>query len=137
MSFKKFNPISETEITTGQPIDASLLNKIKDNFDNIKPRNTYLILDYSIDWSLASVFEKNLTGSDPASVTFSILNVEEGGSRSVVIKNTHSGTKTVNFSGVLWAESDPITSVFAGTTTIYTFVSSNGIVYATAVENMG
>lgn len=137
MSFKQFNPILEAEITTGQPIDASLLNKIKDNFDNIKPRDTYALLDFTIDWSLGTVFEKMLTGSDPASVTFDIINIEEGGSRSVVIKNTHTATKTVNFSGVLWAESDPINSVFAGTTTIYTFVSSNGVVYATAVENMG
>lgn len=137
MAFKTYNQILDAEVAAGAPVDANLLGKIKDNFDNLKPRDTFIVLDSTIDWSLANVYKKTLTGVDPATTNMSIINIEEGSSKSVVVNNTDSVLKNIVFAGVLWAESDPVTQIPAGTTTVFTFVSSDGIVYATAVESLG
>jgi hypothetical protein len=137
MSFFTFNRISDAEVSAGSVFDSSLMQKIKNNFENLKPEASLIVSGTSIDWSLSNVFEREITVLDAASTSFSLINIENGGSKSIIIKNTSGINKDVLFTGAKWSDSDITSEVLSNSTTIFTFVSNGGEIYATAVENMG
>lgn len=86
----------------------------------------------NIDFSTGNYFTVTPSGT----VTITPTNVTAAGkSQTVSILIVNTGSQTVNFSGILWAEGTAPT-ITAGGTDIVTLVSFGSTVYGTTVQNL-
>lgn len=55
----------------------------------------------------------------------------------VIIKNETGGDLTVDFpAGIKWQEATPIVDVVAGTTSIFTFIKADDVIYVSSVDGL-
>lgn len=85
-----------------------------------------------IDWSLDDTFYKGLSGD----ATFTFSNSVNGNVISIAVICDSSNRNVTWPSGIKWPSATAVTSITANTTTIFTFIQLNSVIYATAVEGL-
>jgi len=86
----------------------------------------------NIDWSTGTTFYKAIT----ATSTFTFSNVVAGKTITVALTNATGTTYAVTFPTTKQEPGGLETSVFGNTTTIFTFVSINGIIYCSSFSGV-
>jgi hypothetical protein len=90
-----------------------------------------LISALDIDWSLSSVFFKDIAVAS----TFTFSNADDGKVISVTLTNSTGGDLAISLPAGIKSKALSL-SIPASSTNVYTFIVSNGITYATEIEGM-
>lgn len=141
-----FTSITNSEIATGAIIDTALLGKVKNNFDDHETRVNTLestpavpadlpsveITALNIDWSLGKAFYKAIT----ADSTFTFSNLVDGKTITVVLTNATGSAYTIAFPTTKQETASLDVTLYANSSSIYTFFRCNGITYCYSVSSI-
>lgn len=85
-----------------------------------------------INWNVSEFFHKAVSSD----TTFVFTNDQEGKAKVLSVKNISPNAINVSFPVMKWQGGQPFSIINPGSTTVFTFLKMNGMIFASAIEEI-